>query len=177
LDYGGGNGMFVRLMRDKGFDYFWQDRYTSNQFSRGFEGIDGIKYNLVTAFEVFEHLEDPISEIEQMFAYSENILFSTTLLPVSPPNLGDWWYFTLDTGQHISFYSKQSLSVIAKKFNLKLYSNGKSIHLLTKKKIPELLFNLLSIGRFASFFWIFFSIGKISLLENDYFKLTNKKLR
>ena len=27
LDYGGGYGVFVRLMRDIGFDYYWQDKY------------------------------------------------------------------------------------------------------------------------------------------------------
>ena len=30
LDYGGGYGVFVRLMRDIGFDYYWQDKYTKN---------------------------------------------------------------------------------------------------------------------------------------------------
>jgi hypothetical protein len=27
LDYGVGYGVFVRLMRDIGFDYYWQDKY------------------------------------------------------------------------------------------------------------------------------------------------------
>ena len=56
LDYGGGNGMFVRLMRDKGFNFFWQDQYTKNQFAQGFENYVEGKYELLTAFEVFEHL-------------------------------------------------------------------------------------------------------------------------
>ena len=37
LDYGGGYGVFVRLMRDIGFDYYWQDKYTENLFAQGFE--------------------------------------------------------------------------------------------------------------------------------------------
>ena len=37
LDYGVGYGVFVRLMRDIGFDYFWQDKYTENLFAQGFE--------------------------------------------------------------------------------------------------------------------------------------------
>jgi hypothetical protein len=177
LDYGGGNGMFVRLMRDKSFDFFWQDRYTINQFARGFESKDEDRYHLVTAFEVFEHLEDPISEIQRMLSYSDNILFSTTLIPAHRPLPGDWWYYTLDTGQHISLYSKQSLKELAKKFDLQLYSNGRSLHLLTRKKLPGILFMLFSIGQFARFFWLYFSIGKKSLLERDYFHLTGKKLK
>jgi hypothetical protein len=177
LDYGGGNGMFVRLMRDKSFDFFWQDRYTVNQFSRGFESKDSEDYHLVTAFEVFEHLEDPLSEIQKMLLYSDNILFSTTLVPTRYPSPGNWWYYTLDTGQHIALYSEESLKEIAKKFNLCLYSNGRSFHLLTKKKVPGLLFFLFSIGPIASFFWSFFSIGKKSLLERDYSQITGTKLK
>ena len=37
LDYGGGYGVFVRLMRDIGFDYYWQDKYRENLFAQGFE--------------------------------------------------------------------------------------------------------------------------------------------
>ena len=37
LDYGGGYGVFVRLMRDIGFDFYWQDKHTENLFAKGFE--------------------------------------------------------------------------------------------------------------------------------------------
>ena len=36
LDYGGGYGLFTRLMRDRGFDFYWQDSYTENLLSKGF---------------------------------------------------------------------------------------------------------------------------------------------
>ena len=176
LDYGGGNGMFVRLMRDKSFNFFWQDLYSENQFARGFEKEEKGGYGLVTAFEVLEHIEDPIIEIERMLSYSDNILFSTMLIPANHPLPQEWWYYALDSGQHISLYSMQSLKEIAYKFNLDLYTNGKSLHLLTKKKLPGMLFYLLSIGQLAGIFWLFFSIGKISLLESDYHNLTGKTL-
>src|SRR5688500_8616559 len=37
LDYGGGNGMLVRLMRDRGFDFRWHDKYAENLFANGLE--------------------------------------------------------------------------------------------------------------------------------------------
>ncbi len=40
LDYAGGYGVFVRLMRDIGFDFYWYDKYTQNLFARGFEYKD-----------------------------------------------------------------------------------------------------------------------------------------
>src|SRR4051812_43508906 len=37
VDVGGGYGLFVRLMRDFGVDFFWEDRYAPNIFAPGFE--------------------------------------------------------------------------------------------------------------------------------------------
>ena len=36
LDFGG-YGLFVRLMRDKGYDFQWYDKYCSNLFTNHFE--------------------------------------------------------------------------------------------------------------------------------------------
>ncbi len=64
VDYGGGLGFYVRLMRDRGFDFYYWDRYAQPMFARGFEvgGGTGSTYELLTAFEVFEHLVEPISD-------------------------------------------------------------------------------------------------------------------
>ena len=55
LDYGGGYGVFVRMMRDLGFYFFWHDKYCQNIFAQGFEADENSSYSyeLVTAFEVF----------------------------------------------------------------------------------------------------------------------------
>ncbi|PKP59337.1 MAG: class I SAM-dependent methyltransferase [Candidatus Altiarchaeales archaeon HGW-Altiarchaeales-1] len=110
LDYGGGTGLFVRLMRDKGFDFYRQDIYCENLFAQNFDINDlddkKIKFELLTAFEVFEHLKDPLIEIEKMFKLSDSILFSTELQPLENVTPDNWWYFVPETGQHISFYSK-----------------------------------------------------------------------
>jgi len=72
IDYGGGYGLFVRGMRDKGFNYYLQDLYAENIFAKHFEVSDyapGKKFVALTAFEVFEHLEDPIEEFKKCFNY------------------------------------------------------------------------------------------------------------
>jgi hypothetical protein len=53
VDYAGGYGVFVRLMRDVGFDFQWYDKYTQNLFSAGFEWDETSKVDAVTLFEVF----------------------------------------------------------------------------------------------------------------------------
>ncbi len=109
VDFGGGYGMMVRLMRDSGFDYYRYDRYCENLFAADFEAskVSDSSYELLTAFEVFEHLLDPIAEIEQMLALSRDIFFSTLLLPDDTPDPKSWWYYGLDHGQHVSFFTKQ----------------------------------------------------------------------
>ncbi len=139
LDYAGGYGLFVRLMRDKGINFYRQDIYCENIFAKYFDLIDLLdaqKFELVTAFEVFEHLRRPLDEIESIFQFSDSILFSTEIQPSKIiSSVDDWWYFVPETGQHISLYSKKSLEHLSKKFSCNLYSNGSTLHLLTKRKL------------------------------------------
>ena len=140
LDYAGGYGMFTRLMRDSGLEFYIYDQYCENLFAQGLN-IDSFQketahYELITAFEVFEHLVDPMPEIEEIFRHTDSLLFSTTLIPDDRQVDSKWNYLGLDHGQHVFFYSKKTLEFIAKKFNKNLYSDGKNFHLITSKKIP-----------------------------------------
>ena len=142
LDYAGGYGLFVRLMRDVGFDFYWEDKHCQNLFARGFEGADG-NYELVTAFECFEHFDDPVQELNRIFGKSDSLLFTTDILPNPIPQPESWWYYGLEHGQHISFYSIQSLRRLAESRGLNFYSNGANIHMLTKQRIHHTYFKFL----------------------------------
>ncbi len=141
VDYGGGTGLLVRLMRDAGFDFYRYDPYSDNIFARGFDVSDlqdrNIKFELLTAFEVFEHLENPLAALEEMFRLSDSILFTTLLQPSDETKVNPktWAYFSQQTGQHISFYTKEALNRIALKFGCNLYSDGEDVHLLTFKDL------------------------------------------
>ena len=145
LDYGGGYGLFVRLMRDHGFDFYWNDPFTENLFARGFEFNKGKqkRFELVTVFECFEHFADPIAELEKILPFSDSILFSTEIFPSTAPLPEEWRYYGFSHGQHVALYSLKSLEYIAKKYHLHLCTNKKSFHLLTRKKINNSLFNFL----------------------------------
>jgi 2-polyprenyl-3-methyl-5-hydroxy-6-metoxy-1,4-benzoquinol methylase len=174
LDYGGGYGIFVRLMRDRGFNFYRYDTYCKNMFAVGFDDNGSSNYELITAFEVFEHLVDPMTEIENMLKKSKNIFFSTELQPKGFSNEKDWWYVMPETGQHISLYTMDTLKFIAKKHNLNLYSNGSAFHLITEKKIPALFFKL-AINRFGLKILNMLLRNPESLLMSDYYKIVHKK--
>lgn len=136
LDYSGGYGVFVRLMRDIGFDFYWDDRYTKNIFAKGFEWDKAVKIEAITSFESFEHFVNPMLEIESLLKISKTIIFATNTYPQPIPKPKDWWYYGLEHGQHISFYSEQTFNHIAKKFNISYYNLG-SFHILTDKNISK----------------------------------------
>lgn len=177
VDYGGGYGVFVRLMRDQGFDFYRHDPLCENLFAEGFEAQTGTDYELLTAWEVFEHLVDPMAEIEKMLSYSNTLFFSTILLPQSPKPLGQWWYYGLEHGQHVAFYAHETLQFIAQKHNLGLiYSDGMT-HLMSRKKIHHLKLNL-TFGRQWGFLRRIVSFrSPTSLLERDFQQITGQSLQ
>jgi hypothetical protein len=141
LDYAGGYGILTRLMRDVGFDYYWTDPYAKNLFAKGFE-FDRrlLPIELITAFEVFEHLADPCAELDRMTAISRNIFFSTLLLPEPLAKPEDWWYYGTEHGQHIAFYSLKTLQFLGRKYHTNVVTNGVDVHLFTTKRIHPLFF-------------------------------------
>ncbi|WKL45997.1 class I SAM-dependent methyltransferase [Flavobacterium pectinovorum] len=174
LDYGGGYGVFVRLMRDRGFNFYRYDKYCVNMFSKGYDDDDKTNYELITAFEVFEHLVYPVEEIQNMLKKSRNIIFSTELQPKNFKNEMDWWYVMPETGQHISLYSIETLQFIAKQNKLNLYSNNSTFHLLTDKKISNFQFKIATNRYTAKIFNKIFKYPD-SLLMKDYYKIVNTK--
>ncbi|MEE9372687.1 MAG: class I SAM-dependent methyltransferase [Saprospiraceae bacterium] len=148
IDFGGGYGMLVRLMRNRGFDFYRYDTYCDNLFSQFFDvdhESNHIGFELLTSFEVFEHLENPMCEIEKMFEFAPSVLFSTELVPFGKTEsrgihtnlLKNWWYFSLETGQHIALYSLETLKCIAQHYDKNLYTNGHNLHLFSDKSLPK----------------------------------------
>lgn len=137
VDVAGGTGLLTRLMRDNGFDFFWEDVYCQNVLAFGFDASTAGGYDAVTAFEVLEHLEEPLEFIRSCVERSASgtFIFTTELfLPPLPAN--NWWYFSWATGQHISFFSAQTLQRIAQLLQVRFLSH-RGLHLFTRMPIAE----------------------------------------
>lgn len=169
LDYGGGYGMLVRIMRDLGFDYYRFDAYCDNIFANHFDLKDSSvnKFELLTAFELFEHLDNPVVELERMLELSDSIFFSTELIPNHKlESARDWWYFTPETGQHIALYSEDSLRKLAQRLNCNFYSDSHTLHLITREKLNPLFFRLSLKPSFARI--VMKASSQKSLLQKDF---------
>lgn len=176
VDYGAGYGLLVRMMRDLGFDFYWQDKFCANLFAKVAPAdLSGrSSYELLTAFEVFEHLPRPVDELPQMLRLSKNILFTTQLIPDENPRPGSWWYYGLDHGQHVSLYTRRSLEILAGRHELRLYSDGQFVHLMTPKRISPRAFALVTHYYVASLMSLL--NRRPSLVASDYEKVTGKRL-
>ncbi len=183
LDYAGGYGMFVRIMRDKGFDFYWQDDYCENIFVTDFVGDLTKKYDIITAYEVFEHLPDPNKTIEILLSKCNILCFSTEITD-NTTDFDNWWYRGEVSGQHISFYSKKTLQFIANKYNVHYYSfENNSIHVFAKDKINDISLNEISgisnqsiLNRILNKFKKNIVPTRESLLSKDYNEIIKKQL-
>lgn len=128
VDYGGGHGGYCRLMRDVGFDFYWNDPMAENLFAAGFEEPSSIKFAGVTCFECFEHFTDPRAEMKKMLARAPRIVFSTELRPQRIPNSDAWPYYAWEAGQHVGFHTQKSLRTLGEVFGLQLVSDGSFLH-------------------------------------------------
>jgi hypothetical protein len=168
LDYGAGYGIFVRKMRDLGYDFRWLDKYCENIFAKGFEAAapPAKKIELVTAFEVFEHFFDPARQIAEIFEYSTEVFFTTQLIGQQPPALNEWAYYGVEHGQHLAFYTEKSLRQFGQKYGLNFFTNGGDRHFFTRKKINPLLFRLAIKRRAGAWFSLLHE--RPSLLPGDF---------
>lgn len=176
-DYGGGYGIFVRMMRDRGFNFYRDDKYCPNLFANGFDTAEsGTKrFDLITAFELFEHWVSPAHELEQLLQKTDTVIFTTALLPTPLPWPDTWWYYGFEHGQHISFYTSKALDMLAAQFGATYYQAG-GFNLFTRSK-PLLLkfrYNLATNPYLALLGELL--LRRKSLTDTDFQQITGKTI-
>jgi hypothetical protein len=73
---------------------------------------------MVTAFEVFEHLEQPSTELDEVFSLNPALLVaSTALFEGQGP---DWGYLGPAKSEHVFFYSRRALELIAERYQYRV---------------------------------------------------------
>ncbi len=176
LDYGAGYGLFVRRMRDLGYDFRWYDKHCENLFAQDFVGALDARYELLTAFEVMEHLVDPLAELDAWSRLADNIVASTMLVErYRAPPLDEWVYYAPETGQHIGFFSIETLRRVASRLGLHLSSDGYEFHMFSKRPMSPALFRIVTYQRRARLAALFYS--RPTLLPADFTNARRNALR
>ena len=133
LDYGGGNGQLSKILQDNGWD-----SKTFDPFPKGERTIENLgTFNLITAFEVFEHVPNPNELMQNLVSLMDQeclVIFSTAISDgaIKSGERLNWWYASPRNG-HISLYSALSLSVLATKSGLEFVSWSPNVHAMWNK--------------------------------------------
>src|SRR5436305_1581957 len=61
-----------------------------------------------------------------------------------------WVYYGLDHGQHVAFYTREALLHVGRKYGMRLLSHGGFLHLLTRRNISSLQWNI-ALNRYSKF--------------------------
>ena len=136
VDYGGGYGMFTRMMRDRGHDFAHYDPFCKNLFADGFAvELNDKRYDVLTAFEVLEHLAQPHDDLAKFDQAAETWIVSTMIVPEPAPKPDEWWYYVLNGGQHVALWSKRALQAAASHYGRQLVTTKRGLHLFSGPKV------------------------------------------
>jgi SAM-dependent methyltransferase len=145
LDYGGGNGLLAKLLQEAKWDSTSYDPFVDRNL-----GVEQLgKFDLITAFEVFEHVPDVrqlMSNLRSLLAPNGLVLLSTLLSDgnIQPDQRINWWYASPRNG-HISLFSRSSLATLAQSSGLNFASFSDGLHVLFTQ-IPPWAAHVIQIG-------------------------------
>jgi hypothetical protein len=134
LDFGGGDGLLCRLLRDRGVDAHIVDDYATPTYANLFKGSLEHRYDLITAFEVFEHLANPANALGRLFESKPRFVIAST--ETYSGQDASWWYLCPSQGQHVFFYSTKALRSLAQRYEYSYYEiNGR--HLFSREPLTR----------------------------------------
>lgn len=122
IDVGGGDGLLTRLLRDYGINCYSKDKYAIPTYSLGFTEENFDIPEMILGFEVLEHLMFPRRDLGLFFERNPKLVLLST--GIFRDQDKDWWYLSPESGQHVFFYSRKALEIIAQKYEYSLVVSG-----------------------------------------------------
>jgi tetratricopeptide (TPR) repeat protein/SAM-dependent methyltransferase len=132
LDYGGGAGVLAKRLQEAGFRAETYDPFS------GFDAPPTGPFDLVTCFEVMEHVPSPRETVRAMAGLLKEegaILFSTLVQPKDFARVGLGWWYAAPRNGHISLYSTAALARLFGEAGMKVVSFSEAMH-LAYRKVP-----------------------------------------
>ncbi len=140
LDFGGGNDTLCAVLREAGF----AAAVTYDPMVPQHAGRPDGKFDLVTSFETFEHLPDPLAGIRSIVELTADpglVFFSTLLQPADfNQQRLHWWYVGPRNG-HVSLFSRQALVLAWERYGYRVASLGDNFH-FAFRSLPHYLAHL-----------------------------------
>lgn len=130
LDWGSGEGSFAAALRQHGFVHV--ESY--DPFVAGSSVRPSGRHDMVTCFEVIEHVLDPkalVADLAACRASQGAILISTLLCSAQVIDFGlQNWHYCVPRNGHISFMTAQALLYCAAQVGLRAHSFSEGVHVM-----------------------------------------------
>lgn len=126
LDYGGGAGLLAERLREQGFRAETYDPFSE------FIQLPAGRFDLVTCFEVMEHVPRPRETVAAMVGLLKDegaILFSTLVQPKDFARVGLGWWYAAPRNGHISLYTTAALARLFGEVGMKVVSFSEAVHM------------------------------------------------
>jgi hypothetical protein len=136
IDFGGGDGLLCRLLRDYGVNCYVTDKYAAPTYGQGFSEPNFPAPSLVLAFEVIEHFAAPAKDLAELFHSQPEVLLAST--EIYGRQHADWWYLACESGQHVFFYSEKAVKMIADRFGYSTVLSGGYLLFVRKPRLSAL---------------------------------------
>jgi 2-polyprenyl-6-hydroxyphenyl methylase/3-demethylubiquinone-9 3-methyltransferase len=134
LDYGGGNGLLARLLRERGWAAASYDPFYPEHGRR-----PAARFQIVSCFEVLEHSPTPFDTLRDLRWFMDDgglILFSTLLQPADFERQGLGWWYAAPRNGHVSLYSRAAMNALMRKAGLSWTSFNENLHLAFRRRLP-----------------------------------------
>jgi SAM-dependent methyltransferase len=137
LDYGSGSGLLQQKLESNGFSGVASyDPFTHVERPPG-------RFDLIVCVEVFEHVLEPVAllaDLNSSLKQDGAILLSTLCCSQAVVDQGfaNWWYCVPRNG-HISFYSPESLALLAQPHGLQYRRLNDYLHVMHRHPAPAWL--------------------------------------
>lgn len=154
IDFGSSDGMLCRFMRDHEIDCYAYDKYAIPIYAQAFRSPPDRGVDLLTAFEVLEHLPNPAADLDEIFSFSPQYVLCSTEIYANQSS--DWWYLAQEGGQHVFFYSAPAINFIAQKYGYNVVRIGEML-LFYRPEIRNIN-NMIVAAQTALSGWIFQAI-------------------
>lgn len=145
LDYGGGIGLLSDLLQGAG----WNSRSYDPFVDRDVDPKSLGRFDLVTSFEVFEHVPDAPRLIDDLAALvsDDGLVYFSTLVTetsIAPHQRLTWWYAAPRNG-HISLYTRSSLATLGARQGFRFGSITSNLHAYWRT-VPDWAAHLFAAG-------------------------------
>ena len=131
LDFGGGNGATVELLRSGGF----VNALCYDPIARPNDPLPTQQFDLVTCFEVLEHANDPMNVVRQLATLTSGmVLFSTLVQPADIETQKLRWWYAAPRNGHISLFSRQALTLAWQSVGMTLGSFNDNLHVAFRQR-------------------------------------------